>query len=107
MVYTHKPILSEFNALAFELRHFEDFQKAEKQYFSPEYEIDSESDCFGSLYRVWDRGLIIGTFCQNKGKWLASAYYQNRCYTRLDKDLDRTFQSNELAINHIIRSYES
>lgn len=107
MVYTNKLSVSNFDALAFELQCAQDFEKAEKQYFSPEYEIDSETDWCGSLYRVWDRKLLIGTFYQKQGKWLSMPYYQNRRYTKLDKDLDKICQSNELAINHIIRSYEN
>lgn len=97
---------SDFDALEFELKHAEDFENSQKQYFEPAYEIDCESDWCGSLYRVWDRRLLIGTFYQKQGKWLSSPYYQNRQYMRLEKDLDKTCSSNEMAINHIVTSYE-
>ncbi|MBH8575107.1 hypothetical protein I8752_19225 [Nostocaceae cyanobacterium CENA369] len=38
----------------------------------PEIEIDSVTDDFGELYRVWHGWQLLGTFYQNlEGKWIA------------------------------------
>ncbi|MEH2311650.1 MAG: hypothetical protein V7K35_09655 [Nostoc sp.] len=38
----------------------------------PEIEIDSVTDDFGELYRVWNGSQLLGTFYQNlEGKWVA------------------------------------
>jgi hypothetical protein len=38
----------------------------------PEIEIDSVTDDFGELYRVWNGSQLLGTFYQNlEGKWIA------------------------------------
>jgi len=38
----------------------------------PEIEIDSVSEVFGELYRVWNGSQLLGTFYQNlEGKWIA------------------------------------
>ena len=35
-------------------------------------EIDSVKDVFGTLYRVWDGMVLLGTFYENlQGKWIA------------------------------------
>ncbi|MBD2168674.1 hypothetical protein H6G04_30300 [Calothrix membranacea FACHB-236] len=37
----------------------------------PEIEIDSVTDDFGELYRVWNGWQLLGTFYQNlEGKWI-------------------------------------
>ncbi|ABA21814.1 hypothetical protein Ava_2194 [Trichormus variabilis ATCC 29413] len=39
---------------------------------APEIEIDSVSEVFGELYRVWNGSQLLGTFYQNlEGKWIA------------------------------------
>ncbi|MDM9383349.1 hypothetical protein QUB80_21895 [Chlorogloeopsis sp. ULAP01] len=38
----------------------------------PEIEIDSVTDDFGELYRVWNGSQLLGTFYENlEGKWIA------------------------------------
>ncbi|BAT53459.1 hypothetical protein NOS3756_24190 [Nostoc sp. NIES-3756] len=38
----------------------------------PEIEIDSVTDDFGELYRVWNGSQLLGTFYQNlENKWIA------------------------------------
>ncbi|MDJ0533179.1 MAG: hypothetical protein QNJ70_11905 [Xenococcaceae cyanobacterium MO_207.B15] len=89
-----------------EIKLADNYEKSQTPYFETNYEVDSEPDCFGSIYRVWVRRLLIGTFYLNQGKWLANPYYKNRSLVRLDYSLSRTFQSNELAIRYIMRCYE-
>ncbi|VEP15806.1 hypothetical protein H1P_3720005 [Hyella patelloides LEGE 07179] len=96
----------EFDAISYELKHEKDFQALQHPYVEPNYEIDSSPDEFGSLYRVWSGRILLGTFYRKHKQWVSSPYYQNRQYLRLDKSLDKTFRSNELAIRHIIDSYE-
>ncbi|MEM1391701.1 MAG: hypothetical protein AAF915_25390 [Cyanobacteria bacterium P01_D01_bin.50] len=39
---------------------------------APEFEIDSVTDDFGELYRVWYGSRLLGTFYRNiEGKWIA------------------------------------
>lgn len=39
---------------------------------APKIEIDSVSEVFGELYRVWNGSQLLGTFYQNlEGKWVA------------------------------------
>ncbi len=98
---------SDFDVILLEEKLADDYKKAQNPYFETSYEIDSDKDdCFSSLYRVWDGRVLIGTFYQKRGKWLANPYYRARKYLRLDYSLSRTFRSNELAIRHIVRCYE-
>lgn len=97
---------SEFDALAFEIKHAKNFEQSQKEYFDPQYKIDSDRDWCGCLYRVWDRKLLIGTFYLKNKKWLANPYYKNRQYLGLGQLIERRFRSNQLAIDYIIRSYK-
>lgn len=51
----------------------------------PEIEIDSVTDDFGELYRVWNSHHLLGTFYQNlEGKWIAQPFNSDerpRCET--------------------------
>ncbi|MDZ8052205.1 MAG: hypothetical protein RMX68_030340 [Aulosira sp. ZfuVER01] len=52
-----------------------EFEKYIDQLTAPvalEIEIDSVSEVFGELYRVWNGSQLLGTFYQNlEGKWVA------------------------------------
>lgn len=106
MTYS-KQSISDFDALALELKHVQDYEQSQKQYFESNYEIDADNNWYGCLYRVWDGVLLIGTFYFNSLRWCAEPYYSNRTYIRSLKSLSRVFNSNQKAINYIIRSYES
>ena len=98
---------SDFDVILLEEKLASSYEKSQNLYFETSYEIDSdEDDCFSSLYRIWDRRVLIGTFYQKQGKWLANPYYKNHQYLRLDYSLSRIFRSNELAIGYIISCYE-
>ncbi len=99
-------LLEEFDVIELEEKLAADHEKVQKPYIEPHYEIDSETDWCGTLYRVWRYTQLLGTFRQKQGQWLAIPYYKNGKYLRLDKDLSRTWRSNELAIRHIISSFE-
>ena len=98
--------LEEIDVIALEEKLAADYEKAQKPYIEPNYEIDSETDWSGTLYRVWKHTQLLGTFYQKQGQWLSNPYYENGKYLRLDKDLSRTFRSNELAIRHIISGFQ-
>ncbi|MDJ0574206.1 MAG: hypothetical protein QNJ65_03445 [Xenococcaceae cyanobacterium MO_234.B1] len=46
-------VSANFDALAFELKHSQDYEQSQQFYVETDYEIDSDSDWCGSLYRVW------------------------------------------------------
>ncbi len=102
----HQENLEEFDVIALEEKLASDYEKAQSPYIELDYEIDSETDWCGTLYRVWRYAQLLGTFRQKQGKWLAIPYYKNGQYLRLDEDLSRTLRSNELAIRHIIFSFK-
>ena len=91
---------SGFNALAFEVKHAQDYEKSQQQY--TEYDLDWNS----RLYRVWDGMVLIGTFYLKNKKWLANPYFKNHSCVGSGCCYERRFRSNESAINYIIRSYE-
>lgn len=97
---------AHFDALAFELKHAADHQKSQRPYIESDYEIDSDSDWCGSLYRVWKNSCLLGTFYQKQGKWISEPYYSNRKYQDLGRSFSRTWRSNELAIRYIITCFE-
>ena len=96
----------DFDSLALELKHASDYEKAQRPYIESDYEIDSDLDWCGSLYRVWKDSCLLGTFYQKRGKWICEPHYQNGKYLSLGRSLSRTWRSNELAIRHIISSFE-
>ncbi len=98
--------LEEFDVIALEEKLASDYEKPQSPYIEPDYEIDSEADWCGTLYRVWKNRCLIGTFHQKQGKWISNPYYRNHKYLRLDESLSRTWKSNELAIRYIISSFE-
>lgn len=98
--------LTEFDALTFELRHASDHEKVQQAYIESDYEIDSDSDWCGSLYRVWKNQQLLGTFYQKQGKWISEPHYQNGKYLSLGRSLSETWRSNELALRHIISCFE-
>ncbi len=112
MIHTNNQSVSQdFSVILLEEKIASDYEKSPHPYFETCYKIDSDKDdCKRSLYRVWncnkDHRLLIGTFYQKGGKWLANPYYRARQYLRLDYSLSRTFRSNELAIRYITRCYE-
>lgn len=99
-------VSANFDALAFELKHSQDYEQSQQFYVETDYEIDSDSDWCGSLYRVWKNCCLLGTFFQKQGKWVANPYYSNRRYLKVEESRDKTFSSNELAIRYILRCYE-
>ena len=51
---------------------FDDYADQLTDPAQPEIEIDSVTDDFGELYRVWNNWQLLGTFYQNlEGKWVA------------------------------------
>ncbi|MHC5734919.1 hypothetical protein [Nostoc sp.] len=58
---------------------------------APEIEIDSVTDDFGELYRVWNGSQLLGTFYQNlEGKWIAQPCNRDErpcCETSLQAQL--------------------
>ena len=98
--------LEEFDVIQLEEQLASDYEKAQKPYFEEDYEIDCETDWCGTLYRVWKNLQLLGTFRQKQGKWISHPYYRNGEYLRLDEDLSRNWRSNQLAIQHIISSFE-
>ncbi|MGK7938307.1 MAG: hypothetical protein AB4206_21285 [Xenococcaceae cyanobacterium] len=107
---THRTIEAQatsnnFDALAFEINLAKDYEKSQRPYVESDYEIDSDLDWCGSLYRVWKKdNQLLGTFYQKQGKWFSNPHYQNGKYQYLSRS--QTFRSNELAIRHIISSFE-
>ena len=98
--------VSNFDAIEYELECEAKFVKSENQYRETQIEIDSDIHD-ESVYRVWDGVLLIGRFsCESKW-WRAEPYYKDRTYTRTLKSRIRVFNSNQKAINYIIRSYEN
>lgn len=95
---------ADFDALAFGLKHAEDYEKSQLPYIESDYEIDSSLDWCGSLYRVWKDSCLLGTFYQKQGKWFSNPHYQNGNYQHLSRS--QTWRSNELAIRHIIECFE-
>ena len=47
----------QFNALSQKTKRDEEFQKVQNSY--TQYEIDSVKECFGELFRVWNRKDVI------------------------------------------------
>ena len=93
------------SAIQFELEWEAKFVKSENQYRETRIEIDSEIHD-ESVYWVWDGILLIGRFSYERKQWRAEPYYKDRTYTRALKSLSRVFNSNQKAINYMIRSYE-
>ncbi len=90
----------DFDPIAFETERERIFQQSQRRY--SEFEIDSISEPFGTIYRVWNGRNLIGTFRQNKQKWLAEPFYKNRVYLKLDRDLSKSFDDDKKAVNYII-----
>ena len=95
---------SNFDAIQFELEREEIFNRSQNSY--AEYEIDRDMKWNSRLYRVWCGRLLLGTFYLKNKKWIANPYYENHKYLGLGESVERQFRSNQLAINHIVRSYE-
>jgi hypothetical protein len=72
-------MISNFNALAFEIEHDRDFQKSA----SIAIEIDSEFTEFETeIFRVWYGVANLGVFYQTKEGWIAEPFYGNPHRTR-------------------------
>ena len=87
-------LLEEFDVIELEEKLAADYEKTQYPYVEPDYEIDTDTDWCGTLYRVWKNLQLLGTFYQKQGQWLAIPYYKNGKYLRLDEDLSRTWRSN-------------
>ena len=96
--------IKEFNAIAFEIKHAQEFEASQTQY--TEYEIDRDLSWNSRLYRVWDGMVLIGTFYLKNKKWLANPYFKKSVCVGSGCCYERRFRSNESAINYIISSYE-
>lgn len=60
----------------------------------PEIEIDSVTDDFGELYRVWNGSQLLGTFYENlEGKWIAQP-----CNSDQRPSLDTALQAQLLIV---------
>ena len=75
-----------------------DFQKFQNNYI--DYGIDSLSECFGELFRVWNGRTLLGTFYKSDCEWKAIPYYQNRCYIGLERDLLQTLKNRYRCERH-------
>ena len=95
--------LCQFDAIQFELECEAKFVRAENQYRETQIEIDSDPHHHKSIYRVWDGKLLIGRFSCERKQWRAEPYSSNSTYTRSLKSLVRVFDSNQKAINYIVR----
>ncbi|MBD2165897.1 hypothetical protein H6G04_15980 [Calothrix membranacea FACHB-236] len=66
---------------------FEEYIDQLTDLVAPEIEIDSVSEVFGELYRVWNGSQLLGTFYQSlEGKWVAqpcNSDYRQSCDTPL------------------------
>jgi hypothetical protein len=56
-----------------------DFSRCQQEYLEPEqdsFEIDSVSDCFGTIFRVWRGQSVLGIFYQtvSGNGWIAEAF---------------------------------
>ena len=100
--------LEEFDVIGLENQLAADYEKAQRPYIESDYEIDSDSDWCGSLYRVWktSNSCLLGTFYQKQGKWISEPHYQNRKYLSLGRSLSRSWRSNEQAIRYIVNCFE-
>lgn len=56
-----------------------DFNRSQQEYAEQELEVDSISDCFGTIFRVWRGKSVIGTFYQtvSGNGWIAEAFSPN------------------------------
>ncbi|BAY35699.1 hypothetical protein NIES2111_00150 [Nostoc sp. NIES-2111] len=65
-------VQDEFDNQALAQLEFEEYIDQLADPVAPEIEIDSVSEVFGELYRVWNGYQLLGTFYQNlEGKWVA------------------------------------
>jgi hypothetical protein len=60
-----------------------DFNRSQQEYVEPEessIEIDSVSDCFGTIFRVWQDQSVIGIFYQvvSGNGWIAESFRSNQ-----------------------------
>ncbi|MDJ0634923.1 MAG: hypothetical protein QNJ34_17165 [Xenococcaceae cyanobacterium MO_188.B29] len=106
MLTSHSQNNQSFDPIAFELERERIFNRTEKAYVEQDYEVDSNRDWCGSIYRVWKGRFLLGTFHQKSKKWEADPFYANGKYLELADSRKKTFNSNEQAIRHIISCYE-
>ncbi len=100
---------SNFDALAFELKHAEDFKTSETFYFEPNYEVDTQDDKdFGKMGRIWDGKQLIGTFyyCDWRKRWVTTPFYLGVKYIKNNESYLRFFETNQLAEKYIKRLYQ-
>ncbi|WP_339373692.1 hypothetical protein [Anabaena sp. CA = ATCC 33047] len=65
-------VQDEFDNQALAQLEFEEYIEQLGEEIAPEIEIDSVSEVFGELYRVWNGSQLLGTFYQNlEGQWIA------------------------------------
>jgi len=65
-------VKDEFDNPALAKTEFDEYIDQLADPVAPEIEIDSVSEVFGELYRVWNGSQLLGTFYQNlEGTWVA------------------------------------
>jgi hypothetical protein len=77
-----------------------DFSRSQQEYLEPEQdslEIDSVSDCFGTIFRVWQGQSVIGIFYQvvSGNGWIAESFRSNQKpqWCASDKEAQKLIQS--------------
>ncbi|HEY9800467.1 MAG TPA: hypothetical protein V6D25_08925 [Leptolyngbyaceae cyanobacterium] len=76
------------------LSEFEEYIDRITEPAPPEIEIDSVTDDFGELYRVWNGSQLLGTFYENlEGKWIAQP-----CNSDKRPSLDTALQAQLLIV---------
>ena len=93
----------QFDALSFEIKHDEDFQKSQSYY--TDYEVDSIKEDLGELFRVWNGKTLLGTFYETSSGWKATPFYSCRQYIRADIDFSKTFDTSDSAVSYIKQMY--
>ena len=96
--------LEPLDALSFEIKHSQDYQKAQSSYI--EYEIDSVEEEFGELFRVWDRRTLVGTLYETSQGWKATPFYLCRQYINAELDFSQDVEDSGSAIAYIQSMYE-
>ncbi len=106
MLTRNYSVNQDFDPVQFETQREQIFHQTEKQ--PPiDYEIDSDSDWYGKIYRIWNGRILLGTFHQRNEKWIAEPFYENGKYIKLDCSLQRSFSSDQKAIAYIVGTYQN
>jgi hypothetical protein len=94
----------EFDALAFELKHYKDFKKSQNSYV--EYEIDSIKEDFGEIFRLSNGKALRGTFYKISDGWKATPFYLCKQYIKSEVDLSKSVENSGEAVSYIKQMYE-